>query len=152
MHYAILQQGVSRSFPEGDAFLAKASPERHADVLFCLRAPRRKSHRYAAVAIELGTECLADHVGIERSPPMSSASRAIEMDRTFLRGLVELVRLRIRCRTLCKPFAPVLEDAGLKVAVCSDQAGRIIDRLVRPKYNAALGFSMRRSRHSPIWT
>jgi len=31
----------------------------------------------------------------------------------------------------------LFETAGLQVAVCSDQAGRIIDRLVRPKYNAA---------------
>jgi 3-hydroxybutyryl-CoA dehydrogenase len=32
----------------------------------------------------------------------------------------------------------VFESAGLKVAVCGDFAGRIIDRLVRPYYNAAL--------------
>ena len=30
--------------------------------------------------------------------------------------------------------------AGFAVAVCGDQAGRIIDRLVRPKYNDALRF------------
>jgi 3-hydroxybutyryl-CoA dehydrogenase len=34
----------------------------------------------------------------------------------------------------------VFEAAGLVVVVCADQAGRIIDRLVRPKYNAALRF------------
>ena len=32
----------------------------------------------------------------------------------------------------------VFEDAGLQVAVCGDFLGRIIDRLVRPYYNAAL--------------
>ena len=32
------------------------------------------------------------------------------------------------------------EAAGLTVVVCNDQAGRIIDRLVRPKYNVALRF------------
>ncbi len=32
----------------------------------------------------------------------------------------------------------VFEAAGLQVAVCGDFAGRIIDRLVRPYYNAAL--------------
>jgi 3-hydroxybutyryl-CoA dehydrogenase len=32
----------------------------------------------------------------------------------------------------------VFEAAGLQVAVCYDFAGRIVDRLVRPYYNAAL--------------
>jgi 3-hydroxybutyryl-CoA dehydrogenase len=32
----------------------------------------------------------------------------------------------------------VFEGAGLQVAVCNDFAGRIVDRLVRPYYNAAL--------------
>ena len=34
----------------------------------------------------------------------------------------------------------MFEAAGFTVVVCSDQVGRIIDRLVRPKYNAALRF------------
>ena len=34
----------------------------------------------------------------------------------------------------------MLEAAGLTVVLCSDSAGRIVDRLVRPKYNAALRF------------
>jgi 3-hydroxybutyryl-CoA dehydrogenase len=34
----------------------------------------------------------------------------------------------------------VFEKVGLTVVVCTDQAGRIVDRLVRPKYNAALRF------------
>ena len=32
----------------------------------------------------------------------------------------------------------MFEAAGLQVAVCGDFSGRIIDRLVRPYYNAAL--------------
>src|SRR5262249_23183413 len=34
----------------------------------------------------------------------------------------------------------VFEGAGLTVVVCADQAGRILDRLLRPKNNAALRF------------
>ena len=34
----------------------------------------------------------------------------------------------------------VFEEAGYSVSVCADQAGRIIDRLTRPKYNDALRF------------
>jgi 3-hydroxybutyryl-CoA dehydrogenase len=32
----------------------------------------------------------------------------------------------------------LFESVGLQVAVCGDFAGRIVDRLVRPYYNAAL--------------
>ena len=34
----------------------------------------------------------------------------------------------------------VFEDAGFEVVITADQAGRIVDRLTRPKYNAALRF------------
>jgi len=34
----------------------------------------------------------------------------------------------------------VREEAGFEVAVCTDHVGRIISRLVVPKYNAALRF------------
>lgn len=34
----------------------------------------------------------------------------------------------------------MFEGAGLTVALCADQPGRILDRLLRPKYNAALRF------------
>ena len=34
----------------------------------------------------------------------------------------------------------IFEVQGLDVVVCADQPGRIIDRLVRPKYNDALRF------------
>ncbi len=34
----------------------------------------------------------------------------------------------------------MFEEAGFTVCVCTDQPGRIVDRLVRPKYNAALRF------------
>src|SRR5262249_56616766 len=54
--------------------------------------------------------------------------------------LVELVRQpRTRPEAITTARA-LFEAAGLTVVVCADQAGRIIDRLVRPKYNAALRF------------
>src|SRR4029453_9882636 len=34
----------------------------------------------------------------------------------------------------------VFEEAGFTVVVCADQAGRIVDRVGGPKYNAALRF------------
>jgi 3-hydroxybutyryl-CoA dehydrogenase len=53
-------------------------------------------------------------------------------------GLVELVRGPITADEAVSAARAVFESAGLTVVVCTDQAGRIIDRLVRPKYNAAL--------------
>jgi 3-hydroxybutyryl-CoA dehydrogenase len=138
MAYAILQHGVSRSFPEGDAFLAKATGATDADVLFCLGAPPPSDHRHRAVAIELGWECLADHVGIE-SPPANVFGFA-----RYRNGgdppsqLVELVSNPNADADALALVRAALEGAGLSVSVCGDQAGRIIDRLVRPKYNAAL--------------
>jgi 3-hydroxybutyryl-CoA dehydrogenase len=138
MHYAILQQGISRSFPEGDPFFAKASPEGQADVLFCLGASPPKSHSYAAVAIELGTECLADHVGIEAAPATVFGFARYRNGSDAPSRLVEVVRHSHSHANALQAVRAVLEGAGLEVAVCNDQAGRIIDRLVRPKYNAAL--------------
>jgi 3-hydroxybutyryl-CoA dehydrogenase len=54
--------------------------------------------------------------------------------------LIELVRQpRTRPEAIAAARA-VFEAAGFTVVVCADQAGRIVDRLVRPKYNAALRF------------
>ena len=52
--------------------------------------------------------------------------------------LVELVRQPRTKRQRHRRRQHLFEAAGLTVAVCSDQPGRIIDRLVRPNYNAAL--------------
>ena len=55
-------------------------------------------------------------------------------------ALVELVRQPRTAPAAIEAARAVLEAAGLTVVVCSDGAGRIVDRLVRPKYNAALRF------------
>ena len=51
---------------------------------------------------------------------------------------MELVRQPRSSEAAISAATQVFEGAGLKVAVCGDFAGRIIDRLVRPYYNAAL--------------
>jgi 3-hydroxybutyryl-CoA dehydrogenase len=55
-------------------------------------------------------------------------------------ALVELVRQPATAESAIEAARAVFKAAGLEVVVCFDQAGRIIDRLVRPKYNAALRF------------
>ncbi len=53
-------------------------------------------------------------------------------------NLVELVRQPRTRETALAVAKQIFEAAELQVAVCGDFAGRIIDRLVRPYYNAAL--------------
>jgi 3-hydroxybutyryl-CoA dehydrogenase len=140
MRYAIIQRGESRSFPQGDPFLAGAVAIEVADVVVHLGVPLVTDPGRAAVLIELATECLGVHTGEARG---EEGSNVLGFAR-YRNGadppspLLELVR---QPRTLDSAVAnarAVFEAAGLTVVVCSDQAGRIVDRLVRPKYNAAL--------------
>ena len=94
-----------------------------------------------AILIELGTECLGVHTG--------ESARRGRLERARLRALpagrrgepsklVELVRQPRTAESALAAARQVFESAGLQVALCGDFAGRIVDRLVRPYYNAAL--------------
>ena len=140
MRYAVIKHGDSRSFPDGDPFLQATSPAAGAEVMIYLGAPHVPSDAPAAILVELGTECLAVHtgeaagddsanvVGFARYRNGSDAPSA----------LVELVRGPNTSESSIAAARAVFEGAGLATVVSADQAGRIIDRLVRPKYNAAL--------------
>ena len=140
MRYAIARQGQSRSFPEDDAFLQNASEE--AEVLVCLGVDPPRESPHVAVLVELDTECLGVHTGEDS---MREGSKVLGFAR-YRNGddapspLVELVRQPNTPEAAIAAARAVFEAAGLQVVVCADQAGRIIDRLVRPKYNAALRF------------
>lgn len=142
MRYAIHRRGESRSFPEGDPFLAAASPASEAAVTIHLGTPLRPDAGRAAVLVELGTESLGVHTG-ERAG--TEGSNVLGFAR-YRNGddppsrLVELVRQPATSERAVAAARAVFEAAGLTVAVCADQPGRILDRLVRPKYNAALRF------------
>lgn len=98
------------------------------------------AHRQAFVAVELGTECLAEHTGTDAS---------VEHQRTvgfarFRLGtaepspLVEIVRHRWTDDAAVAAARSAFEGAGLVTAVCYDFDGRIVDRLIRPYLNAVL--------------
>ena len=55
-------------------------------------------------------------------------------------NLIELVRQPNTLDTAIQAAREIFEVAGFDVVVCKDLAGRIVDRLVRPKYNDALRF------------
>ncbi|ESR23792.1 3-hydroxyacyl-CoA dehydrogenase family protein [Lutibaculum baratangense] len=142
MKYAIIGPGESRSFPTGDGFRQAAVGEEEADIVVFLGELVSARPDKAAVLVELGTECLGVHTG----EPVEPGLETVVGFARYRNGqddpspLVELVR---RPETNDKAVAAardMFEAAGLTVVVCGDQAGRIVDRLVRPKYNAALRF------------
>ena len=138
MRYTLIQQGESRSFPTGDPFLDGASNE--GEVAIYLGAPQLPDESKAAILVELGTECLGVHTGEAEG---EEGSNVLGFTR-YRNGddppspLVELVRQPNTPESAVAAARAVFEGVGLTVAVCADQAGRIIDRLVRPKYNDAL--------------
>jgi 3-hydroxybutyryl-CoA dehydrogenase len=148
MHYSILDTGGSRSFPSQHALLDGAAKDlKSAEVVIVIgefagrhAKSLKKWKDKAAVLIELGTESLGVYTGESRA---EEGSNVLGFAR-FRLGDAEptnLVELVCQPRTTEAAFAAakqVIENAGLQVAVCGDFAGRIIDRLVRPYYNAAL--------------
>jgi 3-hydroxybutyryl-CoA dehydrogenase len=139
MRYAIQQKGDSRSFPPGDAFLAGAAAD--AEVVLHLGAPYVADAGRTALLVELNTECLAEHVD-----EAAATSRNVLGFARYRNGadapskLIELVRLSVTDPAAVDAAKAVFEAAGFTVVVCADQPGRILDRLLRPKYNAALRF------------
>ena len=138
--YQIISSGESRSFATDDPFLAGASAE--SGILIYLGVPHVADDSKQAILVELDNECLGvhtgEHAGEEGSNVLGFARYRNGNDAPS--DLVELVRQPNSSDTAIAAAKAMFEGAGLQVAVCMDQAGRIIDRLVRPKYNVALRF------------
>ena len=143
MPYMIHQTGESLSFPAGDAFLLGASADGEVVLhlgnhLGVFSADDSK----AAILVELGTECLGVHTG-EAAGEEGSNVLGFARYRNGNEApspLIELVRQPNSKPKAIAAARTVFEEAGFTVVVCADQAGRIVDRVVRPKYNAALRF------------
>ncbi|HUH40177.1 MAG TPA: 3-hydroxyacyl-CoA dehydrogenase NAD-binding domain-containing protein [Castellaniella sp.] len=130
----------SRSFPEDDAFRAGAVDT--AEVAIFLGGNYTPDPSKTAVLVELGTECLGVHTGEDAG---REGSNVLGFAR-YRNGsdspskLIEIVRQpRTEARAL-EAARAVFEVAGFDTVVCTDLPGRIVDRLVRPKYNDALRF------------
>lgn len=142
MTFAIVEDGESRSFPSEDPWRRAASGAAGADVLVALGGATVRDPSRHAVAIEIGDRFLADEIGLE---PANDTENVVGFARYRNGGdppspLIELVFAPWTVPEAVAAVRGIFEEAGLAVVVCSDQAGRIIDRLVRPKYNAALRF------------
>lgn len=148
MRYAILDTGNSRSFnSEHPLMTGAAKALKSAEVVIVLgehagnhAKSLEKWQDKTAVLIELGTDSLGMHTGESRA---GEGSNALGFARFRLgdaepTSLVELVRQPRTHEAAIAAAKKLFEGVGLEVAVCGDFAGRIIDRLVRPYYNAAL--------------
>jgi 3-hydroxybutyryl-CoA dehydrogenase len=97
-------------------------------------------HGEQFVALELDTECLANHVGLEETP---AHRRTVGFARFRLgeaepTGLIELVHMPWTAPDAIDAARAMFEEAGFTVAVCGDFPGRIVNRLIRPYLNAVL--------------
>jgi 3-hydroxybutyryl-CoA dehydrogenase len=140
MRYRVVQQGESRSFPTGDPFLAGASAD--GEVVLFLGVPHTSDGSKKAILVELGSECLGAHTGEsygEEGSNVLGFARYRNGDDPPSR-LVELVVQPRSDPGATLAARAVFEGAGLEVVISADQAGRILDRLLRPVYNAALRF------------
>jgi 3-hydroxybutyryl-CoA dehydrogenase len=145
MDYTIVTVGDSRSFPEPHALIDNASAQGEVAIVIGNRvadglAQLGQLERYRAVVVELGTECIGVYTGEARG---EEGSNVLGFARFRLGDdpaskLVELVRQPATSQGAIDAARQVFESAGLQVAVCTDVPGRIIDRLIRPYYNAAL--------------
>ncbi len=145
MRYQLIDTNASRSFPGPQALREHAAPDGEVVIIIGAQAgaalrllPAREAK--TAVLIELTTECLGLHTGENRG---AEGSNVLGFARFRLGDaeptqLVELVRQPRSSAAALAAAREIFEAAGLQVAVCGDFEGRILDRLVRPYYNAAL--------------
>jgi 3-hydroxybutyryl-CoA dehydrogenase len=145
MSYTLYRLGDSASFPDTHPLLERAA--RKGDVVIVLgdrivEALERLGPlaSYQAVVVELGSECLGVHTGEARG---EEGSNVLGFARFRLgddppTNLIELVRQPATPQPAIDAARATFESAGLEVAVCKDVPGRIVDRLVRPYFNAAL--------------
>ncbi len=131
-----------QSFPDNDPFLSSAVTPDQAGIILYLGYPHRNDDSKQAILVELHTECLGEltgeHLGEEGSNVLGFARYRNGADDPS--PLIELVKQKNSKPEAIAAAIALFESAGLQVAVCNDHLGRIIDRLVRPKYNAALRF------------
>jgi 3-hydroxybutyryl-CoA dehydrogenase len=144
MNYQVIQAGESRSFPEQHAF-TEASDASAKNIVYvggtAAQAYKQSTPSGEAadfVAIELGMECLGVHIGDEAGPDNVLGFARFRLGDAAPTNLIELVYKTYTNVNAVQHAKTAFESAGFKVALCGDFPGRIVNRLVRPYYNAAL--------------
>jgi 3-hydroxybutyryl-CoA dehydrogenase len=138
--FRVVDAGGSRSFPDGAQALG--TPADHAAVTVHLGGNYKPDPTKTAILVELDLECLGVHTGEESG---TEGSNVVGFAR-YRNGddapspLIELVRQPATSEAAIDAARTLFAQAGFTTVVCADQPGRIVDRLVRPKYNDALRF------------
>jgi 3-hydroxybutyryl-CoA dehydrogenase len=148
MNYSVIDSGDGRSFPETHALIAQQWPNiAAAEVVLLLGREAgaglsgvKNAATRSAIVVELHGECLGEYTGESAG---TEGSNLLGFSRFRLgegapSNLIELVRQPGTDAQALDAARRVFESVGFKVAVCMDFQGRIIDKLVRPYYNAAL--------------
>lgn len=144
MGYRLIQSGESFSFPDRHALLNAATAQGNSAILIGSQAGKRYAQATTEFAncpfvlIELGNECLGVHIGDDNGPGNVLGFARFRLGNADPTSLVELVRKPWTDEASVEAAKKTLTDAGLVVAVCQDFPGRILNRLIRPYYNAAL--------------
>jgi 3-hydroxybutyryl-CoA dehydrogenase len=148
MAHFVIDTGGSRSFPDLAVLREGAATSVEEAELVIIIGTDVAAHEAAlgrwsgkaAVLVELDTECLGVHTGESRGEEGSNVLgfARFRLGKADPSSLVELVRQPGTDPSAIAAATQLFEAKGLKVALCLDFAGRIIDRLVRPYYNAAL--------------
>ncbi|NGM87021.1 3-hydroxyacyl-CoA dehydrogenase [Parapusillimonas sp. SGNA-6] len=144
MSHQIIRQGKSQSFPEAHPFIDAATDQGAGVALIGSEAGAawRNGIEGAAsksfIAIELDTECLGVHIGEDVGPANVVGFARFRLGDDAPTKLVELVKKPYTDPAAVQAARAAFEAAGLVVAVCNDFHGRILNRLLRPYYNAAL--------------
>ena len=143
--YRIVKAGDSRSFPLSHAFVEQTDPQGASRVFIgqdagSAFADAGELGACPFVAIELAHECLGVHTGEARGFEGSNVVgfARFRLGRADPTALIELVRQPQTLDSAIAAARAAFEAAGLKVAVCGDFPGRIVDRLIRPYLNDAL--------------
>lgn len=139
MPLRILHIGESRSFPDGLDFAAGDG----CLVIGGATAGYRDltpGPNETFVALELNTECLAEHTGLDETPAhqRTVGFARFRMGHGEPSGLIELVRMPWTAPDAVDAARSMFEALGFSVATCADFPGRIVNRLIRPYLNAVL--------------
>jgi 3-hydroxybutyryl-CoA dehydrogenase len=144
--YRIIRAGTSNSFPDSHPFLEAGKADGAGVVILGADAgtayaalTARESFEF--VAIELGMECLGVHTGesLLRPRPANVVGFArFRLGNSPPSDLVEIVKQADTSPGALAAARASFDGAKLTTAVCNDFPGRIVNRLIRPFYNAVL--------------
>lgn len=138
--YHIDNPKSSSAFKPDEHLIKNASAQEGASITLFFNGKFKEVPEQKAILVELEDECLEAHLDPQK---MDEYTNVIGFSR-YKNGtdapsdLVEIVKLEKTSDEALIHARSIFETNGLQTVVCADRPGRIINRLVRAKYNDAL--------------